>query len=147
MGPPSCMRSVVDQNVVMRRITEPRTKDAFVQSSSTLTLSLLTYTFIHVHKLFIIRSSLSPSKMSDEQRGLCWLPFMWSPVQIPATHRLCDWSRFVVSHIFARKVPYSTLLVPITTSCHQLCVLCFRHRLVVNRTLFSRKGSAVDGGP
>jgi hypothetical protein len=45
------MRSVVDQNVVIRRMTEPRTKDAFVQSSSTLTLTLLTYTFIHVHKL------------------------------------------------------------------------------------------------
>jgi hypothetical protein len=64
------MRSVVDRNVVMRHMTVPRTKDAFVQSSWTLTLSLLTYTFIHVSNLFIIRCSLPSSKMSDEQRAM-----------------------------------------------------------------------------
>ena len=64
MGPPSCIRSVVDRNVVMRRMSVPRTKDAFVQSSSTLAHCQSSHIYCHsrAHTLYHPLLSLSLTK-------------------------------------------------------------------------------------
>lgn len=124
------------------------TKDMLVQSRSwqSLTLSHLTLTLIH----FLTHSSslaLSPSNLSDERRGCGWFSFMWSPVQkfshLPTTVTedfLCSFSHFGQENTLLDFTYSPHLIVP------PAAVLCFRYRLLVNRTLFCCRGSAINSG-